>query len=152
MIANSTRQAYSEIDSFIKLLDEEKQNKIPIELRELFSKEKDKNYNKIILADVPIKDQNLKRETLALIAYLNLQYWCEDEEEKQRLMKIYKDNEKKYNDEMMNRLNNFNAVSAKPNSEVKKEEENTKIAEYKEESLLTKIINKLKSIFNKNRG
>ncbi len=43
------------------------------------------NYSKEIKPNQPIKDQNLKEETLALIAMLNLQYWCEDEKEKQRL-------------------------------------------------------------------
>ena len=41
-ISATTRQAYTEIDNFIELLE-------------------------------------LKKETLALIAMLNLQYWCEDE-------------------------------------------------------------------------
>lgn len=91
-----TRQAYSEIDEFIHLLNKQDRNKIPKKLREFFSNEKDKEYIKNINIDVPIKEQNLREETLAIIAILNLKYWCEDKEEKKRLMQVYINNEKKY--------------------------------------------------------
>ena len=50
---------------------------------------RDRNIN------IPFKEQDLKKETLALIAMLYLYYICEDEKEKKELMKIYGDNEKK---------------------------------------------------------
>ena len=87
MLSANTRQAYTEIDNFIELLDEYNRNKGPKKLREYFKKEKDNTYTKTINPNIPIKEQNLKEETLALIAMLNLQYWCEDEEEKRRLKK-----------------------------------------------------------------
>ena len=93
---NKTRQAYSEMDEFLGLLSEEQRNEIPKNLRDFFNKEKDKEYFKNIDKNIPIKEQNLKEETLAIIALLNLQYWCKDEEEKKRLQKIYKQNEEKY--------------------------------------------------------
>ena len=82
MLSNNRRQAYTEIVNFIELLDEYNRNKIPKKLMEFFKVEKDNNYTKVIDPNVPIKEQNLKKETLALIAMLNLQYWCEDEKEK----------------------------------------------------------------------
>ena len=96
MLSVNTRQAYTELDNFIELLDEHYRNKVPEKLREFFKKEKDNNYIKVIDPNIPIKEQNLKEETLALIAVLNLQYWCEDEDEKRRLKKIYYDNEIKH--------------------------------------------------------
>ena len=101
----STRQAYSEIDEFIELLTEEQKNEIPNELRSYFKAEKDKNYIKRIDASIPIKEQNLKKETLALIALLNLQYWCKDEEEKKRLKSIYIKNENKYQEILRKKFN-----------------------------------------------
>ena len=71
-----TRQAYSEIDEFLRLIGEEQQNEIPEKLREFFKDNKDPEYHKNIDKDVPIKDQNLLKETLAIIAWLNLKYWC----------------------------------------------------------------------------
>ena len=94
----NTRQAYSEIDEFLGLLSIEQRDMIPKRIRELFCQEKDKEYFKEIDPTIPIKEQNLKKETLAIIAYLNLEYWCKDEEEKQRLREIYAKNEEKYQD------------------------------------------------------
>ena len=105
MLSINTRQAYTEIDNFIELLDEYSRNKVPKKLREFFKREKDNTYTKVIDSNIPIKEQNLKEETLALIAMLNLQYWCEDEEEKRRLKKIYADNEIKYQQKLRGMYN-----------------------------------------------
>ena len=56
----STRQAYTEIDTFINLLDEYNKNKIPQKLREYFKNNRDVNYSKEIKPNQPIKNQNLK--------------------------------------------------------------------------------------------
>lgn len=137
-ISVSTRQAYTEIDNFIELLDEYNKNKIPKKLREYFKKEKDREYIKIINPNQPIKEQNLKRETLALIAMLNLQYWCEDENEKQKLISIYAENERKYQNELKEKYNPNNLFKNK-HKILKYTVEETAMVEYKENSLLIKI-------------
>lgn len=76
-----------------------------MKLREFFKEEKDKEYKKQIDSEIPIKDQNLKSETLAIIAMLNLQYWCEDEQEKERLKKVYAQNEKIYQEALQIKFN-----------------------------------------------
>ena len=90
------KRAYAEVDEFLSLLDIDTQNEIPIELREFFSKNKDESYKKEIDINIPIREQNLMKETLAIIAFLNLKYWCKDPNEKMKLKKIYEQNEKKY--------------------------------------------------------
>ena len=99
-ISDNTRKAYTEVDNFIELLDEYHKNKIPKKLREFFKNEKEEKYIKNIYRNIPIKEQNLLQETLSLIAFLNLQYWCDDEEERKRLRKIYTENEKTYMKQM----------------------------------------------------
>ena len=115
-VSIKTRQAYSEIDEFLGLLTEEQRNEIPKKLREFFKEEKDKEYVKNIDTSIPIKDQNLKEVTLAIIALLNLQYWCKDETEKKRLQTIYAQNEKEYQDMLYEKYN--------PNNIFKKKEDN----------------------------
>ena len=63
MLSVSTRQAYTEIDNLIELLDEYYKNKIPKKLREFFKREKDNNYIKVIDPKLSIKEQKLKKET-----------------------------------------------------------------------------------------
>lgn len=145
-ISTDTRQAYSEIDTFISLLTEEEQNEIPKKLREFFKTEKDKEYVKDINIDIPIKDQNLKEETLALIAMLNLQYWCKDEEEKKRLMKIYSDNEKKYQEELREKYNPDNIFKKKEEICTENVENKFQVVEYKE-SFFRRIKNKILKFF-----
>lgn len=112
-----TKQTYSEIDEFLELLDEKTRNEVPSKLREFFKKEKDNNYHKGIDPNTPIKEQNLKNETLALIALLNLQYWCKDEKEKERLKQVYANNENKYQEELREKYNPDNIFKKSNNQE-----------------------------------
>lgn len=151
-VSIKTRQAYSEIDEFLELLSEEQRNEIPKKLRDFFKEEKDKDYLKNIDANIPIKNQNLKEETLALIALLNLQYWCKDENEKMRLKAIYSENEKEYQNELYEKYNPNDIFKKKEETRIEKSNmpmENTQMVEYRE-SIFKKIINKIKGIFSRN--
>ncbi|MBO5141415.1 MAG: hypothetical protein J6C46_00160 [Clostridia bacterium] len=152
MLSLNTRQAYSEVDEFLELLDEEFKNKVPENFRKFLKNEKDRNYKKNINPKLPIVEQNLKREALAIIAFINLQYWCEDEKEKHELIKIYKDNEKIYKKEIYRIVNDTENI----NNTVIEENENKdinnmverKITEYKKESIFKKIVNRILSFFS----
>lgn len=156
MLSVNTRQAYTEIDNFIELLDEYNRNKVPKKLREFFKREKDNTYTKVIDSNIPIKEQNLKEETLALIAMLNLQYWCEDEEEKRRLKKIYSDNEIKHQQKLREMYNPEDVFKTKQKqeqieNEISSEEiqENVAMVEYKKETFIEKIKKFFAKIFKK---
>lgn len=143
-ISESTRQAYSEVFEFVNLLDAKTKVKIPGNIIKVFEEERDKEYIKNILPDIPVKKQNLKEETLAIIAYLNLQYICEDEEEKERLLEVYKENQKKY-DEVFQVAFNENVIFAKTNYDNESKEEQLEII--KKESLIKRLLLKIKRIF-----
>lgn len=149
-VSIKTRQAYSEIDEFIGLLTVAEQNEIPQKLRNFFKEQKDKNYVKNINPNIPIKEQNLLEETLALIAMLNLQYWCKDEKEKERLKNVYADNERKYQEELREKYNPDNLFKNKQRAVEEKIEE-TAMIEYKEISLFTKIKKFILNILKRNR-
>lgn len=150
VLSMNTRQAYSEIDEFLELLNEEQRNKIPKKLRDFFKAEKDNKYYKKIDTNIPIKVQNLKEETLAIIALLNLQYWCENEIEKQRLKQVYAKNEENYQKALQEKYNPDNLFKKRS----LQQEESTitnevAMVEYKE-PLFKRIINKIKIIFHTN--
>lgn len=151
-ISTSTRQAYSEIDEFLDLLSPEKRNKIPQKLQGLFKDEKDKNYVKGINPNVPIKDQELKKETLSIIALLNLQYWCDNEAEKERLKKIYADNEKKYQDMLQEKYNPDNIFKNKQSQNLAENTEETSLVPIKEKNFILKLFDKILNIFRKNKN
>lgn len=137
-VSTNTREAYSEIDEFLELLSEEQRNKIPQKLREFFKEEKALDYRKGINSKIPIKNQNLKEETLGIIALLNLQYWCEDENEKQRLKEVYAKNEKAYQ-EILQADFNADDIFKKKTLE---QPESTQIVKYKE-PIIKRIFNKI---------
>ncbi len=148
-ISISTRQAYSEIDEFLDLLSPERRNKIPQKLQQLFKNEKDKNYIKGINPNVSIKEQALKEETLSIIALLNLQYWCDNAAEKERLEKIYSDNEKKYQDMLQEKYNPDNIFKNKQSQNLVENDEEISLVPIKEKNFILKLFDKIKNMFKK---
>ena len=147
-ISINTREAYAEVDSFIECLDSYDKNKVPESIRKYFKKEKSKNYNKIIDVNQPIKDQNLKDETLAIIAMLNLKYWCDDEEEKKRLMTIYSENEKKYQNELKEKYDIEKIFEERNNKKLENYQEKN-LSKIKKESFWDKLKNTILKILKK---
>lgn len=145
-VSINTRKAYSEVDEFLSLISEEQRNKIPENIREFFKQEKDKEYFKGINPNIEIKKQNLLEETLAIIAMLNLNYICEDEEEKERLKEVYTNNEKKYQDLFQVAFNEDSIFGLKEDFALKLEEQ---IIIPEEENIIKKILNRIKRIFRK---
>lgn len=141
-----TKQTYSEIDEFLELLDEKTRNEVPTKLREFFKKEKDNNYHKGIDPNISIKEQNLKKETLALIALLNLQYWCKDEKEKERLKQVYASNENRYQEELREKYNPNNVFK---NVNTEKVKEEVALVEVKEDKWYKKLFNFFRKIIRK---
>lgn len=148
IISINTREAYAEVDNFIECLDLYDKNKIPEIIRKYFKKEKSKNYNKIIDANQPIKNQNLKDETLAIIAMLNLKYWCDDEEEKKRLMTIYSANEKKYQNELKEKYDIEKIFEERNNKKLENYQEKN-LSKIKKESFWDKLKNTILKILKK---
>ena len=121
---------------------------IPKKLLELFNEEKDKNYQPNISPNISLAEQNLQRKTLALLAMLNLNYWCEDEKEKQELIAIYAENDRKKEEELREKYNPDNLFKKKEKEEkVEEPQESTALIEYKEEKFFKRLINKIISFF-----
>ena len=124
---------------------------IPKKLLELFNEEKDKNYQPNINPNISLAEQNLQRKTLALLAMLNLNYWCKDENERKELLKMYSENDKKIEAEMRERYNPDNLFKKKEkveqNNDIK--QERTELIEYKEKNIFRKILDRIKNFFRK---
>ena len=143
-ISINTRQAYSEVAEFLNVISLVNRNQIPLYLIQFFNNEKDENYIKGINPNTPIKEQGLKEETLAIIAWLNLEYICQDENEKLRLKGIYAKNEEK--------LEGILGVKFVPEEVFKpKDKILPSISCVKDdETIIKKIINKIKKILLNN--
>ena len=140
-----TRVAYAEIISFINLLPQDKQEKIPKNIIEYFKEEMDKDSKRELTTDIPLENQNLKNATWDLIAILYLKYLCEDEEEKKELEQIYDENEKKYREEMKEKYNPEKIFKEREKQQVI---QNLPIKVQKE-SFIQKIIKFINKLFHK---
>ena len=99
------REAYSQVYSIINYLGDEYKNKIPNNLLEFFSREKDTVSGSEFNPYIQIEEQGLLKDTISILAMLKLQYWCESEEEKQKLLNQLSKNEIEYQDNLRKKYN-----------------------------------------------
>ena len=143
----STMEAYAEVDSILELMDSKYIMEIPKQLRQMFKDKKAINYNKKIVANKPLQEQELSSETLEILAVLNYNYWCKDEVKKKELLDLYYKNDLKKEKESREKYNPDNIFKNK--NIVNKPEENVSMVVIEEKSVLKKIINFIKRTFNK---
>lgn len=143
-------KAYTEVLLILSYMEQKYIDMIPKKLLELFNQEKDKDYQPNINPNVSLAEQNLQRKTLALLAMLNLNYWCEDEKEKQELIAIYAENDRKKEEELREKYNPDNLFKKKEKEEKAEEpKESTALIEYEEEKFFKRLINKIISFFRR---
>ena len=145
--------AYKQLITILNNMEPEYKEKIPKKLMKLFEENSAEDYEFHLDLTRPLQEQELNSKTLALLAMLNLNYWCETEEEKQELIKHYTENERKYQEELRKKYNTDN-IFQKNNIENKQEEiteEQVALVEHRE-SVIRKLINKIKSIFHRSES
>lgn len=146
---NNLSKAYAEVLKILSYMEQKYVDKIPQKLLDLFNEEKDKDYIPNINPNISLAEQGLQRKTLALLAMLNVNYWCESENEKQELLKLYADNDKKKEEKLREKYNPDNLFKKKETNKSVENEENTALIEYKEENFFKKVLNKIMSLFRK---
>lgn len=138
-------RAYSEVYSFINTLGIKYKEKIPNKIYDTIRDNRDKEYNPIYKKEQSLQEGVLSHEALCLLSALNLQYWCDDNEEKNILKQKYIENTKK-EQEKYSYDNLFKSKQPKVIESTSNELEHTEMIEYKE-SILTKIKNWFKRPF-----
>lgn len=139
------KEAYTEISKILYCMDEKYVKKIPNKLKEFFKRNSLPDYNFNVDMNKPLSEQNLKRKTLAILAMLNINYWCEDEKHKQDLLHKYNENEKLYLEELREKYNPDNLFKNKE-TKIETVENSVSMVEYKE-SIFTRIKNWFKRTF-----
>lgn len=136
-----------EVDEVLNYLSEENLNKIPEDIRNLIKENKDKNYTWKFDTTKDLKDQNLSKDTIIILSYLNMEYLLNDEQKK-LMEKIYEFNEKKQETE---RKEKYKTEEIFKNNEVinqkinKEEMQEKSIVQYKE-NIFKRIFRMLKGL------
>jgi hypothetical protein len=137
--------AYAEIDEILNLLEDDYREMVPKKVRDFFKEEKMKDYHPEIDIEKPLIEQNLKRETMVLLAILNLNYWCENEEEKQSFLNELNKNEEEKN-ELEEKYNPDNLFKKKQDESI---QNNLQIIEYKKPNFIQRLLTKIKKFFKR---
>jgi len=132
--------AYAETLDVLDNMNKIYVNKIPEKLIKYFKDNANTNYKKHIVPYKALSKQNLHRETLAILAMLNLKYWAKSEEHKQYLLKNSKNADK-----IENQFKDENDIFSKKQITSEKTEE-LAMTTIKNESIFTKIINWIKRL------
>lgn len=144
------KEMYSEVYSVLNLLGEKYIKKLPISLINMIKDERKKEYNPKYDLKANLAEQNIRRESLSMIALLHLNYWCESEEEKDSLKELFKNNEEIHQAEIREKYNPDNLFKNRIKEEsnlIEEEKEQTMLVPVKE-NFFTRFIKKLKNIFN----
>ena len=148
-------RSYSQIYSYLNLLGEDYINKMPKDKYLRIVEMKDDEYNpKYSLED--FNDEKTSEATRYIILYFYLNYWCESEEIKKKIINKLDENDKRLNEKYspfkkieQNIINNLNInLNNEDNKENNYEIKQMALIE-KKEKWYEKILLVLKSIFKK---
>lgn len=140
------RKAYSEIYEILNLMEEEYTKKIPDKLRRLFQEEKDDTFKPYVNSMIPLDEQNLQEDTYTILAILYINYWYESEQEKQELIELFNNIDK----QELEKYSVDNLFKNRQENKVVEEEHTEQSLAVIEESLWTKIKNKIIRLFKRN--
>lgn len=156
----TTKEMYSEVYGILKALGDKYINKLPKTVLKVITESKEENYNPEYDMSIPLKEQDINRKSLAMIALFHYNYWCETEEDRKKIKNMLEINEEKHQKEMQEKYSNdkiFNNATTKIEEETISEkvdkfvevsnQSTANIVEYKQ-SFLNKIIDKIKQWFN----
>lgn len=140
MTENTTPQAFAEVYDIVKHTNENLQKKIPKKFIEMLEKNRDLNYQVNIDYSKSINEQNLLKETRAILSLIYRDYLVSSEK---RQMLLEKD-KKQILEEQEKYKFDYDKVFAKKENNTQEE---TRLTEIKPDSFFQKIIKKICSFF-----
>ena len=143
--------AYAEVLEILDNMDSMYVNKIPEKFRLFLKNNASKNYQNHIEPDKDLQGQVLSPKTLSILALINLKFWVESEEHKQRLLARYKENDIKKMEKLSKAIDNnkYNIFEKVKEKEVYEEEKQTALVVEKK-SVFRRFIDYLKSLIFEN--
>lgn len=100
---STTKESYSEVFEIINLLGNEYKNKIPKKLYKFIEEHRDKKYiPKFHLKNIEsLNCSSVSRKAIAIIAFLNQNYWNQDQNNIEKLGKIYTADQERFEEEVI---------------------------------------------------
>lgn len=137
----------TEVYEILNLLGNRYIGKIPTDLYEYISNNRDENYEVKFESLEELNEKNVSKKAVETVIYLYGKYFNQSEDDRNELKRILVENEKELR-EKYNPDNIFQKESVNIEKARKVEEENVSIIKHKE-SIFAKFINKIKTFFSK---
>ncbi len=138
-------RAYSEVYQIIQLLDDDLRNKLPDEVVLFFKENRDLEYEPYFNKYEDLENQKLLNETINVLAFLKLKYWCTTDEEKIFLKQLEKNDVEQTDDyETILKQNYYQ----KYNREIVQKAQGEEKSLTSKSSLWTKIRSFFKNLFS----
>lgn len=146
---NINSEIYVDVSVIISMMPIEMKSKISNSFINFIENNKSNNYVSNINPNIPLKEQNIRKETKEMLGIIYRDYLCNEEErinllqeEKRELTKLEAEKREIYNPDNIFKKNNL-----KENNEEKSIKNEVSIVEYKE-SIIKRIIIKIKKLFH----
>ena len=145
-----TEKTYSEVYGILNMLGKEYISKLPSSLYNMIEGEKSDEYNPQYSESTTLKEQNISKKALSMIALFHLNYWCNSDKEKKELKELFNNNEEEKQRilrEKYNTDNLFNSKKENTSINIQNEAKSTAMIKLKEKNIIQKIFDKIKNIF-----
>jgi len=140
------KKVLTEVYEILKHLSSENLKKIPSNVINLIKDNMDENY--IFNYDVSksLQEQNISRDTVAVLSYINMEYLLNDKQ-REFIDNLHKQNEEDLEQQKREKYNSDN-LSTNKNKTINKD---TALIKYTKEKWYKKFINKIINIFKRNK-
>ena len=135
-----------EIDVILSYLNEEELEKIPEDVKRYIKENKSTDYIWEYDESKSLEEQDISRETMALLSYLNMRYLL-NEQQRKVMEQIHKYNESKLESSKKEKYQKEELFNDSNKEQEKESEDITEIVFYKE-NIFKKIFSKIKNFFN----
>ncbi|MGN1327115.1 MAG: hypothetical protein ACI4VQ_03460 [Clostridia bacterium] len=145
---NNYSEKLVEVDEVLHHLSIQNFNKIPKEIVSIINESKDKNYKWFYNENLPLEQQNLSRDAIIILSWINMEYLL-NPEQKDFLKQIHKENEKVSEGEKIKKYNSSN-IFKKPKYEktnINRNEISIELIKVKNKNFIQKIFDKIKNLF-----
>ncbi|MBP3801293.1 MAG: hypothetical protein J6I85_04570 [Clostridia bacterium] len=140
------KKVLTEVYEILKYLSSENFNKIPSNVINLIKENKDENY--IFKYDVSksLQEQNISRDAVAVLSYINMEYLLNDRQ-REFIENLHRKNEDDLEQQKREKYNS-DTLFSNQNKSINKD---TALVEYTKEKWYKKFINKIINIFKRNK-
>ena len=145
--------AMCETLQYVKGINQNDLDKIPCKFIQFLKDNCLKDYECDFDYTKPLKELNISDEAKGLIAMICLNYWCTNDEQRERFKKHLTENELKYQEKLRKKYNPDNLFKNKVekiNVEDTIKKDNIELIEYKEPKWYQNIFDRIMNIFKKN--